>query len=131
MQNIDPTKRLIKGNNVFNLAVIDNIDFKEISFGFGNIYGVTHGTSHATLRMMFQSTLSIPINEMPEEIRELNAETPLFGMILGMCVMQNKINDIFEKLLEFQTNESENIISYNMLRLLKRKFENVIISSLF
>src|SRR6266511_4587880 len=40
MQNIDSTKRLIKGNNVFNLAVIDNIDFKEISFGFGNIYDV-------------------------------------------------------------------------------------------
>ncbi|PKK61267.1 hypothetical protein RhiirC2_718532 [Rhizophagus irregularis] len=31
MQNIDPTKRLIKGNNIFNLTVIDNIDFKEMS----------------------------------------------------------------------------------------------------
>ena len=58
--------------------------------------------------MVFQSTLPISINEMPEEIRELNADTPLFGMTLGMRVMQNKI----EKLLDFQINESGNI-SYN------------------
>ena len=30
--NVEPTKRLIKGENVFNLAVIDNIDFKEKTF---------------------------------------------------------------------------------------------------
>ena len=40
MQNIDPTKQLIKENNVFNLTVINNIDFKEVSFGFNNIYDV-------------------------------------------------------------------------------------------
>ncbi|PKB91913.1 hypothetical protein RhiirA5_446970 [Rhizophagus irregularis] len=51
MKDINPTKRLIRGNNVFNLAIIDNINFKEVSFRFGNIYDVIRGTSHATLRM--------------------------------------------------------------------------------
>src|SRR5207253_8139128 len=34
----NPVERLIKSNNIWNLAVIDNIDFKEKSFKFGNIY---------------------------------------------------------------------------------------------
>ena len=41
MKNADPSKRLLRGENIFNLAVIDNIDFKEKTFGFGNIYDVT------------------------------------------------------------------------------------------
>jgi len=45
----NPTERLIKRNNIWNLAIIDNIDFKEKSFKFGNIYDVTRGSSHATL----------------------------------------------------------------------------------
>ncbi|PKK76932.1 hypothetical protein RhiirC2_733069, partial [Rhizophagus irregularis] len=102
MQNIDLIKRLKNGNNVYNLAVIDNIDFKEASFGFGNIYDVTRGTSHATLRMVFQSTLPIIVNETPEPIKELNADSHLFGMIQGMYIIQSKIDCVFEKLLDFQ-----------------------------
>ncbi|PKK75454.1 hypothetical protein RhiirC2_708101, partial [Rhizophagus irregularis] len=41
MKSADPSKRLLTEKNVFNLAVIDNIDFKERSFQFGNIYDVT------------------------------------------------------------------------------------------
>ncbi|RGB36566.1 hypothetical protein C1646_757957 [Rhizophagus diaphanus] len=37
----DPTQRLIEGKNIWNLAIIDNIDFKEKTFKFGNIYDVT------------------------------------------------------------------------------------------
>ncbi|EXX72770.1 hypothetical protein GLOIN_2v1761305 [Rhizophagus irregularis DAOM 181602=DAOM 197198] len=62
--------------------------------------------------MVFQSTLPISINEMPKEIRELNADTPLFGMTLGMRVMQNKVDSIFERLLNFKMSKSENL-SYN------------------
>ncbi|GET55152.1 hypothetical protein GLOIN_2v1761305 [Rhizophagus irregularis DAOM 181602=DAOM 197198] len=112
MQSIDPTKRLRSGNDIFNLAVIDNIDFKEASFGFGNIYDVTRETSHATLRMVFQSTLPILVNEIPEPIKELNVNTQLFGMTQGMNIMQSKIDYAFEKLLDFQKSTDENI-SYN------------------
>ncbi|RIA92737.1 hypothetical protein C1645_820243 [Glomus cerebriforme] len=112
MKDIDPTKRLIRGNNVFNLAIIDNIDFKEVSFGFGNIYDVTHGTSYVTLRMVFQSTLPILTNETHEPVRELNVDTQLFGMTSGMHTMQAKIDQTFEKLLDFQIDINGNI-SYN------------------
>src|SRR5256885_669707 len=79
MEDSDPTKRLIKGKNIWNLAVIDNIDFKERSFKFGNIYDVTRGNSHATLRMAFQAQLPIEISIGPEQVIELTAKTPLFG----------------------------------------------------
>ncbi|CAB4441137.1 unnamed protein product [Rhizophagus irregularis] len=59
--------------------------------------------------MVFQSTLPIPINEIPKEIRKLNANTPLFGMTLGMRVMQNKV---VERLLNFKISKSGNL-SYN------------------
>ncbi|PKK61624.1 hypothetical protein RhiirC2_791542 [Rhizophagus irregularis] len=94
MKDIDPTKRLIRRNNVFNLAIIDNIDFKEVSFGFGNIYDVTCGTSHAILRMVFQSILPILTNETPEPVRELNVDTQLFGMTSGMHTIYNKNLDV-------------------------------------
>jgi len=57
MINAELAKWLIRNENIFNLAVIDNIDFKEIIFQFENIYDITHGNFHATLRMVFQSTL--------------------------------------------------------------------------
>ncbi|RIA85299.1 hypothetical protein C1645_830979 [Glomus cerebriforme] len=113
MKDIDPpTKRLIRGNNVFNLAIIDNIDFKEVSIGFDNIYDVIRRTSHATLRMVFQSTLPILTNKTHELIRELNVDTQLFGMTSGMHTMQAKIDQTFEKLLDFQIDINGNI-SYN------------------
>ncbi|PKC54985.1 hypothetical protein RhiirA1_476363 [Rhizophagus irregularis] len=72
MKDINPTKRLIRGNNVFNLAIIDNINFKEL-------------------------TLPILTNETPEPVRELNVDTQLFGMTSGMHTMQAKIDQTFEK----------------------------------
>src|SRR5688572_4745168 len=50
MINIDPTEKLLKGLNIWNLAVIDNIDFKEKTFTYGNIFDTTRGSSHTTLR---------------------------------------------------------------------------------
>ncbi|GBB93562.1 hypothetical protein RclHR1_21980006 [Rhizophagus clarus] len=80
MEKSNPASRLIQGNNVWNLATIDNIDFKEKSFKFGNIYDVTRDNSHATLRMVFQAQLPIEIETGPEEVIKLTAETSLFGM---------------------------------------------------
>ncbi len=48
------TTRLLKGSNIWNVCVIDNIDFKEKSFTYGNIYDTTRSSSHATLRLVFQ-----------------------------------------------------------------------------
>ncbi len=62
------------------MAIIDNIDFKEKSFKFDNIYNVTRDNSHATLRIAFQIWLLIKIQSTPEQVIELITETPLFEM---------------------------------------------------
>ena len=61
MNNIIPSQRLIKGENIWNLAIIDNIDFMAKSFQWGNLYDTSHRNSHATLRMIFQFTLPLPL----------------------------------------------------------------------
>jgi hypothetical protein len=102
METSDPTRRLIQGNNVWNLAIIDNIDFKEKSFKFGNIYDVTRGSSHATLRMAFQIQLPIEVETGPEKIIALTAETPLFGMNIGINETLTIFQQIIYKLLDFK-----------------------------
>jgi hypothetical protein len=106
MKDANPSRRLLNGMNIFNLAIIDNIDFKEKSFQFGNIYDATRGTSHATLRMVFQFTLPEIINEKPEPLRELNADTQLFGMSQIIHDMICNFNKIFEDLLAFRHNNN-------------------------
>jgi len=41
MSAADPTSCLKKNSKIWNVCVIDNIDFKEKSFTFGNIYDLT------------------------------------------------------------------------------------------
>ncbi|PKC06871.1 hypothetical protein RhiirA5_418981 [Rhizophagus irregularis] len=116
MKSADPSKRLLTEKNVFNLAVIDNIDFKERSFQFGNIYNVTRGTLHATLRMVFQFLLPEVIVEKPEPIRDLNIDTQIFGISQEMRDIIFKINEIFISLLAFRYNERQEL-EYNKIDL--------------
>ena len=64
MSAADPTLRLKKNDKIWNLCVIDNIDFKEQTFSYGNIFDTTRKSSHATLRMVFQFTLPEPLNNI-------------------------------------------------------------------
>ncbi|RHZ69685.1 hypothetical protein Glove_280g12 [Diversispora epigaea] len=98
----NPSNHLIRASNVWNLAIIDNIDFKEKSFKFGNIYDVTRGNSHATLRMAFQAQLSIEIKTDPEQVIELTADTPLFGMNQDINETLNMFQQIIYELLDFK-----------------------------
>ena len=95
-------KCLIQGNNIQNLAIIDNINFKEKSFKFGNIYDVTHGSSHATLQIAFQMQLSFEINTGPEQIIELTAETLLFGINEDIDEALIVFQQIIYELLDFK-----------------------------
>src|SRR4051812_48411813 len=54
MKNANSIQRLVKEEHIWNLVIIDNIDFKEKCFKFENIYDVTQESSHAILRMVFQ-----------------------------------------------------------------------------
>src|SRR4051812_547842 len=102
METSNPAGRLIQGSNIWNLAIIDNIDFKEKSFKFGNIYDVTRESSHATLRMAFQMQLPFEINHGPEQVIELTAETPLFGMNEGVDKTLKIFQQIIYELLDFK-----------------------------
>ncbi|UZO10963.1 uncharacterized protein OCT59_002540 [Rhizophagus irregularis] len=116
MKSADPSKCLLTKKNVFNLAVIDNIDFKERSFQFGNIYDVTRGTSHVTLRMVFQFSLPEVIVKKSEPIRNLNIDTQIFGISQEMRDIIFKINEIFISLLAFRYNERQEL-EYNKIDL--------------
>ncbi|PKY60671.1 hypothetical protein RhiirA4_484634, partial [Rhizophagus irregularis] len=49
-----PKERLLTGNNIWNVSVIDNIDFKEKTFMYGNIYDTIYNSFYVTLQMVFQ-----------------------------------------------------------------------------
>ena len=70
LNQINPKNRLLKGNNIWNVSVIDNIDFKEKSFTFGNIYDTTRATTHATIRIVFQFELLNSIESISDNEKE-------------------------------------------------------------
>src|SRR5581483_4319547 len=74
-----PEKRLLQGNNIWNVCVIDNIDFKEQTFSYGNIFDSTRKSSHATLRMVFQFTLPESLNDINNSNNNNNSNLVLFG----------------------------------------------------
>ncbi|RHZ71229.1 hypothetical protein Glove_261g9 [Diversispora epigaea] len=95
MNEVNPTKRLNQNLCLWNLAVINNIDFKEKTFSYGNIFDVTRGTSYATLRMAFQIPLSSQI------IESKNDEKNLYDEIFNECLAFYYSND---KKLQYETN---------------------------
>src|SRR6185369_10997534 len=100
--NADPTVNIIKGPRIFNLAVIDNIDFKAATFARGNIFDVTRQTSHALLRMLFQFTLPETFgNTMDTESISL----PLFGESLSTDNLLQNYEITFNTMLEDYENE--------------------------
>jgi len=104
MLEANPLLRIKKQDNIWNLCVIDNIDFKEKLFTFGNIYNVNRMTSHATLRLLFQFELPISLNSINENIINLNEETYLFGLNQFAEEMLIGLETIFEQLLCFNQN---------------------------
>ncbi|RHZ56362.1 hypothetical protein Glove_402g38 [Diversispora epigaea] len=112
MKSVDPCLRLKKEENIWNLAIIDNIDFKETTFRYGNIFDTVRNSSHATLRMIFQHQIPFNINEFRNEENEISSPLELFGM-------NKKIRDtldIFDNVLDELLNVkiiSQEAINYN------------------
>ena len=76
----DPCSRLLDINtnpNILNLAVIDNIDMKDKTFQYGNIYNVVCNTAHAILRMVFQFERPELSNLEQFEIQNLFGKSPM------------------------------------------------------
>src|SRR5215510_11614814 len=78
----DPTMRLLQGDNIWNVSVLDNIDFKQKTFMRGNIFNATRNTSHATLRMVFQFTLQESLTEVTNRPSADTKAEELFGKSL-------------------------------------------------
>ncbi|PKB95703.1 hypothetical protein RhiirA5_473961 [Rhizophagus irregularis] len=100
---VDPTSRILHGETIWNLGIIDNIDFKETTFGYGNIFDAIRGNSHATLRMLFQYQLP----ELPEilEAQEIiHDQQQLFRQNSFSQKTFHTFNLVFEKLLAFSEN---------------------------
>ncbi|RIA80715.1 hypothetical protein C1645_838194 [Glomus cerebriforme] len=76
MKKADPTHHLVKEKNIWNLAIIDNIDFKDK-------------------------------NDGPEEIVELTADTPLFGMNSGINKILLTFQEVFQELLDLKNINGE------------------------
>ena len=71
----DPASKILQGTqHMFNLAVIDNIDFAALTFKSGNIFDTPRKTSHATLQLLIQFTLPNATDDIMESIDE-----PLIG----------------------------------------------------
>ncbi|PKC14537.1 hypothetical protein RhiirA5_371383 [Rhizophagus irregularis] len=100
---VDPTSRILREENIWNLGIIDNIDFKETTFGYKNIFDAIRGNSHATLRMLFQYQLpeSPKVLEAQEIIQD---QQQLFGQNSFSQKTFHTFNLIFEKLLAFSEN---------------------------
>ncbi|RGB23078.1 hypothetical protein C1646_775049 [Rhizophagus diaphanus] len=113
MKESNLSNHLIHANNVWNLAIIDNINFKEKSFKFSNIYDVTRGNLHATLRMAFQAQLPVEIKTSPEQVIELTANTSLFGINQSINETLNMFQKVIFDLLDFKEIEGELIYKTN------------------
>ncbi|CAJ0881189.1 8830_t:CDS:2 [Entrophospora sp. SA101] len=87
-----PASKLKTGRNIWNLAVIDNIDIKDHTFSYGNIFDVTRNTSHATLRMVFQFDLP----DLP--MFQPTIKEPLFSENSFVENWIEKFNNVFDAL---------------------------------
>src|SRR6185312_3684381 len=65
MQAADPITQLQTDPFTWNVCVIDNVDLREATYKYGNIYDVAGKSFHATLRMIFQFKLPIRISSIP------------------------------------------------------------------
>ena len=92
----NPQSRIITGPKIWNVCVIDNIDFKQNTFAWGNIYDVTRSSAHATLRLLFQFVLPIELSTISNNLIELSENTFIFGRNQEA----NEIVQVFEKVIE-------------------------------
>ncbi|RHZ55257.1 hypothetical protein Glove_417g21 [Diversispora epigaea] len=111
INNIDPKKRFQQNQNIWNLAVIDNIDFKQKTFTYGNIFDTTRETSHTTIRMAFQTELPNPINETKDDEKKLISDQ-VFGLNNTAIQIMDLFNKIFDEHLAFYYSDSTGELQY-------------------
>src|SRR6185437_3023245 len=106
IQSADPTEKIQINPYIWNVCVIDNIDFEEATYEHGNIYNKTLKTFHATLHVIFQFTLPQQIgsitnnnNNNNEDEMELDETTCLIGDNFYSKAWLGKVNNVIRNLI--------------------------------
>jgi hypothetical protein len=100
--NADPKSKILQGTQkMFNLAVIDNIDFAALTFKSGNIFDTPRQTSHATLRLLVQFTLP---DEADDIVIMEDSNNPLFGESLFTSDLLTKFETIVTEMSKKEFN---------------------------
>src|SRR2546429_620139 len=98
-EQVDINSKLWKGNNIWNICMVDNIDLQESTFRYDKIFDVPRKTAHATLRMVAQYQLTQNISSL---IESYNSELSVFQV--GQSTFINnetkKIQNIFNLFVE-------------------------------
>ncbi|CAB4412196.1 unnamed protein product [Rhizophagus irregularis] len=100
LNQIDPKSRLLQGENIWNVCVIDNIDFKEKTFAYSNIFDLTRNTSHATLRIVFQFLLPKLLSIIVNNNNDNNNNKVLFGKTDFTNELLNNYEKVFYEFLQ-------------------------------
>ncbi|CAB5180534.1 unnamed protein product [Rhizophagus irregularis] len=88
---VDPTDRIQHDKNIWNLGIIDNVDFKEGTFGYGNIFDAIRGNSHATLvTLLFEKLLTFNENSTPNYHSDFN-ENDIYTQIMTHFEVGSKL----------------------------------------
>ncbi|GBC15515.1 hypothetical protein GLOIN_2v1762817 [Rhizophagus irregularis DAOM 181602=DAOM 197198] len=111
MKSINPCQRLNKSENIWNLGVIDNIDFKEATFRYGNIFDMTRTSTHTTLRMVFQHQMPFNLYENKNDENQNSSPLELFGMNQMISNTLDIFDSALDNLLNVQIN-SQGIAIY-------------------
>ncbi|CAB4434457.1 unnamed protein product [Rhizophagus irregularis] len=111
MKSINPCQRLNKSENIWNLGVIDNIDFKEATFRYGNIFDTTRTSTHTTLRMVFQHQMPFNLYENKNDENQNSSPLELFGMNQMISNTLDIFDSVLDNLLNVQIN-SQGIAIY-------------------
>src|SRR5436190_784032 len=112
MSKSNPQSRILIGSNIWNVGVIDNIDFKQSSFAWGNIYDATRSTVHATLRLLFQFILPIKLSSISNNSVELSESTFIFGQNQEANELIQNFGKIIEGFFSWELN-NQSILSWN------------------
>ena len=108
----NPRERLWVGDNIWNIGVIDNIDFKEKTFAYSNIFDQTRSTTHATLRMVFQYKMPTSLSTLLNNILPISdiSTLKLWGDNIKVQNFIHNFHQIFKNFLQF--SDLENTFKY-------------------
>src|SRR6266540_3221779 len=119
-QVVSPESRLLRNTNIWNISVIDNIDFIEQTYAYGNIFDTTCRSVHATLRMIFQFTLPMQIQHCsPINIKAFNGNNL---SIFGTSDFTNNLLSLYEEMFQnFLTTRADDWDADNILKEIAQK----------